>query len=77
MKRLPSCSFIFFSAVVCPGRGAVVTGPWKIELYAAAGSHTQAAGRIHRNREGKDEAIKLSIVRCKNTEFRLQNFIRT
>lgn len=54
MKRLPSCSFIFFSAVVCPGRGAVVSSPWKIKLYAATGRQrereTEGAGR-----EGRDE----------------------
>lgn len=44
MKRLLSCSFIFFSAVVCPGRKAVVNSPWKIKLYAATGRQRERAG---------------------------------
>lgn len=43
MKRLLSCSFIFFSAVVCPGREAVVNSPWKIKLYTATGRQRKRA----------------------------------
>ena len=50
MKRLPSCSFIFLSAVVRPGRGAVVTSPWKIKLYGAT--------RRQRERERERERMK-------------------
>lgn len=56
MKRLPSCSFIFFSAVVWPGRGAVVTSPWKIKLYAATGRlrDSEKERERERRKDGKD-----------------------
>lgn len=64
MKRLPSCSFIFFSAVVWPGRGAVVTSPWKIELYAAAGSHRHWSRQGRMNSENGKKR-KISIGGCR------------
>lgn len=56
MKRLPSCSFIFFSAVVGPGRGAVVTSPWKIKLYTNYWkTERETEGAVREGRKGKKE----------------------
>lgn len=63
MKRSPSCSFIFFSAVLWPGRGAVVTSPWKIKLFAATGKHREG---------GKKEDKKLRMGGGKKKKGRCQ-----
>lgn len=60
MKRFLSCSFIFFSAVVCPGRKAVVNSPWKIKLYAATGR--QREREQEGGKEGRETGSSFLIV---------------
>ena len=59
MKRLPSCSFIFLSAVVRPGRGAVVTSPWKIKLYGATRRQRERERERERENEGAGREERL------------------